>query len=121
MGARPANHPRNRLEQYRAICASVPRWPEQIRELLASVRHVESSSWLGLSKRRGDESLREEIRTAVFAEQLGERRMNTLLCDGLMPCWPRQREVRCSENLALLVSGGFAGLITSWGSGVASF
>jgi hypothetical protein len=85
-GLRPANHPRQRLRQYLSIIAQQPNWPDRLAEVLqafpAAVDHVPSAEFrkmIGLSQ------LRKDCSQAVFSDCLGERRLNTLMCDAILP------------------------------------
>jgi hypothetical protein len=85
-GLRPANHPKYRLAQYAAICKARPDWPDRLQVLL---RHVpkpdESAVGAAFRKAYSVSALIQEISSDVFADLISAKRLNTLICDGLLP------------------------------------
>lgn len=86
-GVRPANHPLTRLRQYAEWTRSFPDWPERLSGLVlrwpmdpapngpvAEVRQT-----LGLAR------LRTAFESAVTGRGVGGTRLDTLVCDGLLP------------------------------------
>jgi hypothetical protein len=85
-GLRPANHPERRLRQYIAICEARPDWPERLRDLLSSFPSVERKlSGAAFRRSYGIPKLIECISEEVFAGAISAKRLNTLICDGLLP------------------------------------
>ncbi|MFP4674524.1 MAG: DUF2851 family protein [Opitutales bacterium] len=89
-GVRPANHPRTRLRQYCKLVAGNPDWPEKLAARLCSpslVGNKASGSEKTSAFRRaaGLPKLCKILRESVLAGQFGERRCNTLICDGALP------------------------------------
>lgn len=85
-GLRPANHPRRRLEQYIEIVRQQPNWPKKLAEVLQGLKPlvgVESSS--KFRRAVGLPHLRKVIAGEVFSSCLGERRLNTFMCDSALP------------------------------------
>ncbi|MGZ0654395.1 DUF2851 family protein [Coraliomargarita sp. W4R53] len=85
-GLRPANHPKHRLAQYAAICQAHPDWPERLRRVLATCQLSDASlSGAAFRKAQGLPHLTERISSEVFADTISAKRLNTLICDGLLP------------------------------------
>ncbi|MFT4901607.1 MAG: hypothetical protein ACI81V_000881 [Lentimonas sp.] len=85
-GLRPANHPRRRLEQYLAVVRRQPDWPQRLSEVF-KIRPREIGA-LGTRSFRKTYALRELQRLigeVVFAGQIGSGKLNTLICDALLP------------------------------------
>lgn len=85
-GLRPANHPRQRLAQYAAICRARPDWPARLARVLSGVGAGDAAlSGAAFRKRCGLPELAERISGEVFAGKLSAKRLNTLVCDALLP------------------------------------
>lgn len=85
-GIRPANHPKLRLEQYRALCQAQPDWPQKLREWARELPVVaEPHSGKDFRRKVGLTSRSQQLRERVFCGQFGATRLNTLLCDGCLP------------------------------------
>lgn len=85
-GLRPANHPRHRLAQYAAICQAHPDWPARFERVLADVEAGDPSLSGGVFRKRcGLPDLAERISAEVFSGKLSAKRLNTLVCDALLP------------------------------------
>jgi hypothetical protein len=89
-GLRPANHPRLRLSQYQAICQSHSDWPERLRAILADhmvTDMADDVSLTGAAFRKAQRLpvLIEAIAQDVFSGQLSSKRLNTLICDAILP------------------------------------
>ena len=85
-GARPANHPKRRLAAYSDICRKRPDWPERLSGLLEPAgRPVKGLSVSAFRKAAGTRALLNRIAEEVFSCRIGEKRLNTLLCDGIFP------------------------------------
>lgn len=85
-GLRPANHPQLRLNQYAAICRATPDWPQRLQALLASRPSVEGGLvGAAFRKTHGLPVLIESIAQDVFAGTISAKRLNTLICDALLP------------------------------------
>lgn len=86
-GVRPANHPRLRLRQYQRWVSHQPDWPEVLRNVMPRL-----TPGIGLAtptaqfrKQAGLARLRENIAAQVLASATGGSRLDTLVCDGLLP------------------------------------
>lgn len=85
-GLRPANHPKQRLRQYAAICREHPDWPERLREVLRSFPEPDAElSGAAFRRTHGVSGLVERISTEVFGGAMSAKRLNTLICDALLP------------------------------------
>jgi hypothetical protein len=94
-GLRPANHPRLRLAQYADICRSCPEWPDRLRTILVGFTPggsdqpdgADRAGLTGAAFRRkwGITARHKQIATEVFADTLSATRLNTLICDGVLP------------------------------------
>ncbi|NBB79140.1 MAG: DUF2851 family protein [Verrucomicrobia bacterium] len=85
-GLRPANHPRQRLRQYASICREHPDWPERLGKVLQSFPRV-GGGVTGAAFRRahGIPQLAGCVSTEVFGGAISAKRLNTLICDALLP------------------------------------
>lgn len=85
-GLRPANHPQRRLEQYVEICRAHADWPERLAKVFEVFRDSDPSL-SGAVFRKAHElpKLLETISEEVFNGVLSAKRLNTLICDGLLP------------------------------------
>lgn len=86
-GVRPANHPRLRLRQYQRWVSSQADWPEMLRQVMP-----QPTAGLSIAKpttlfrkQAGLTGLREKIARHVLASATGGSRLDTLICDGLLP------------------------------------
>ena len=86
-GVRPANHPRLRLRQYQCWVLRHPDWPEWLRKLLPGMGPDGDIAMptARFRKQTGLPGLRENIATQILAEATGGPRLDTLICDGLLP------------------------------------
>lgn len=85
-GLRPANHPKHRLAQYAAICHAHSDWPERLQRVLSTLSAAEAScSGAAFRKAYGVSALIDLISKEVFAGTISAKRLNTLICDGLLP------------------------------------
>ncbi|MFP4156670.1 MAG: DUF2851 family protein [Opitutales bacterium] len=84
-GQRPANHPKRRLLQYAAICRRAPDWPDRLRRLLGDCSPASEGSTRAFRRRSGMGALRAAVADEVFGGILGGTRLDTLLCDGILP------------------------------------
>ncbi len=85
-GLRPANQPKRRLAQYKEIVTSQPNWPDVARSIFQEINVV--SVDLDTKQFRQNTSLRafeQAFSISVFSDSLGDTRMHTLMCDGLLP------------------------------------
>ncbi|MFH1497977.1 MAG: DUF2851 family protein [Verrucomicrobiota bacterium] len=90
-GVRPVNRPERRLLQYADWVRRVPDWPEQwarlARELAGAAAACRGVS-PGEARRRADlAGWRHRIGEAVCGGVLSGPRLDTLICDGLLPLW----------------------------------
>lgn len=85
-GLRPANHPRVRLKQYTEICRTHPDWPERLEAVLSgcAVKDAERTG-AAFRKQHGLPELTERIAQEVFSGVISAKRLNTLVCDALLP------------------------------------
>ena len=85
-GMRPVNHPRVRLRQYSEICRARPDWPEQLLTLLQKLPAMKPAMETKAFRRLNNtKAIREAVSSDVFSGVLAEKRLNTLLCDALLP------------------------------------
>ena len=84
-GLRPANHPKKRLLQYAAICRRAPDWPVRLRRVLADASQISDRSTRAFRRRVGLGALREAIAQEVFGSILGGTRLDTMICDAILP------------------------------------
>lgn len=89
-GARPANHPRERLRQYLAWVAARPDWPARLKRLLAEASEEEGGGPGDYAAgpfraRRKLKCLRAEWGQEITGGFMGGTRLNTLFCDGFFP------------------------------------
>jgi hypothetical protein len=86
-GQRPANHPRVRLRQYQAWVAQSPEWPEQLRTLAADLPGVDGIA-ADATRRVRQEVIavwRGKLVDPLTGGTVGGSRLETLVCDGLLP------------------------------------
>jgi hypothetical protein len=108
-GVRPANHPRTRLEQYRAWVLARSDWPARLAEM-ASVIPPLTITDIDTPTRRVRASvrltdLRDRIGDRVLAAAVGGTRLDNLVCDGFLPLLA----VRMDRNLFAVWFHWFAG------------
>lgn len=91
-GLRPANHPKQRLRQYRAICETHPDWPARLRRMLQAFPAVNTANpanpantAAAFRRRQGLADLVERLSSEVFSRVISAKRLNTLICDALLP------------------------------------
>lgn len=88
-GCRPANHPRLRLQQYVRICTANREWPQQLLEAIQTVPQAsggdENDETASFRKYGRTRELQQRLAQQVFQGCIGEKRLNTLLCDMLFP------------------------------------
>jgi hypothetical protein len=88
LGTRPANHPKNRLRQYAALCRASPDWPLKLRDILDSAAQEQGfDSCAEFRKKTACKSIQTSLANELFGGQIGERRVNTMLCDAFLPAW----------------------------------
>lgn len=90
-GVRPANFPEVRLRQYARWVSAVPNWPEAWASMAADWSMV-SRACAGLEAgeaRRvgGLAARRKSVGRGICGGALGGSRLDTLICDGLLPLW----------------------------------
>ena len=85
-GLRPANHPRLRLQQYLEVLEQQPDWPERLAELLKELAPVivEGSS-RAFRQEHALAKLQQVISKNVFSDEIPMGKLNTLICDALLP------------------------------------
>lgn len=86
-GVRPANHPRVRLRQYAAWVRAVPDWPERCSKIAeAAIAAIAPDVGTREVRRRGRfVALRQRINESVCGGALGGTRLDTFICDALLP------------------------------------
>lgn len=87
-GVRPANRPLVRLRQYAAWVARVPRWPEVWRKTAGALaRGVQAGGKGAAAVRRAEDfsGWRDELAETVCGGAIPGTRLDTLICDGLLP------------------------------------
>ena len=94
--SRPANNPLTRLRQYAAWTAARPDWPRSLLHATALFGPGGTTSQSGGARlppvspaawRRANNApaLRRRIRSEICGDALGGTRLNTFVCDGLLP------------------------------------
>jgi len=103
---RPANQPRQRLAQYAKWASACPKWPSRLGELAADwPAPLMSDDTRAVRRAASLAALREQIFLNICGGAVGGTRLDTLICDGLLP-------------LATLRTGGaFSGLWWHWWAG----
>lgn len=89
-GLRPANHPRKRLQQYLEVVGANPEWPRTCALLFNEAVTSGFEDTRSYRKQVKLTGLRHRLATAAFAEQVGGTRLDTVLCDHLLPLWAEQ-------------------------------
>lgn len=87
-GVRPANHPRRRLRQYAAWASRAPDWPQRLARIVEGVSAPPAPALaFGPAERRrlGVAALRAKICEEITGGNLSGSRLDTLVCDGLLP------------------------------------
>lgn len=84
-GCRPANHPKRRLEQYARICAARQDWPDALLQMMGAVESLDAAEPGAFRKTAQTKALLQSISEEVFQSLIGEKRLNTLLCDAIFP------------------------------------
>ena len=84
-GLRPANHPKKRLLQYAAICRRAPDWPERLRRVLTRCSPDPVGNTRAYRRSVGMGALRTAVADEVFGGFLGGTRLDTLICDAILP------------------------------------
>ena len=84
-GLRPANHPKKRLEQYRKICCANPKWAGVLLNILKRLPRRECLETAEFRRAIEMSAIRNRIGQDVFAGEIGVSRLNTLMCDAVLP------------------------------------
>lgn len=84
-GLRPANQPKQRLQQYLEICELCPDWPVKIRSFLEGFESSEPAGSVAVFRKTYGISLKLEAIAAVFGNKISAKRLNTLICDAILP------------------------------------
>jgi len=85
---RPANHPLTRLHQYARWVSYRPDWPQQLQRLSGKLPSLEiTHAFQTAAVRRAHRwpDLTKQLVYQVFGDALGGTRLNTMICDGLLP------------------------------------
>ncbi len=95
-GVRPANHPRARLRQYAAWMRARPDWPERSRALASGLPTVDPAGETRVARRHhGLAALRRRLADELAAGAVSGTRLDTLICDGLLPLLAADTERAC--------------------------
>lgn len=84
-GIRPANHPKKRLLQYAEVCRGQPNWPKKMADCFGDIQQMEAVDTAGYRKLADLQGLRESVSSGVFSQHIASSRLNTMLCDALLP------------------------------------
>ncbi len=85
-GLRPANHPRRRLAQYLEIVETQSHWPDRLADCLKTFPHGSVSIPTSeFRKHVGLPQLRSMLSESVFSGAIGEKRLNTMVVDAILP------------------------------------
>jgi hypothetical protein len=88
-GVRPANHPRARLKQYANWAAARSEWPDTLaalaQKLPAFAKELPQATTAALRKRYVFREWRQRFAEDVCGNGMGGSRLDTLICDGLLP------------------------------------
>lgn len=85
-GLRPANHPRRRLAQYLEIVSNQPDWPDRLTEWIERLPVVvDHTGTHEFRKATGLSGFRSQLSESVFGSVVGEKRLNTLAVDMILP------------------------------------
>lgn len=85
-GVRPANHPRTRLRQYAEWTARLADWPQRWRALAAAPPEIGGRMETREARRVGAlVAWRQRVADEICGETIGGTRLDTLVCDGLLP------------------------------------
>ncbi|MGJ3243732.1 MAG: DUF2851 family protein [Opitutales bacterium] len=97
-GLRPANHPRRRLAQARALYDRIPDWPDRLARLRLPPWLVSDREQTPAARRRSHwSSWTETVRRDVFADTIGGTRWLTWLADGLLPLLAVREDADATE------------------------
>jgi hypothetical protein len=96
-GLRPANHPKQRLQQYCEICEQCPEWPMKLRALIERFEASEASASGTAFRKEHGVSKKLEAIAAVFGNKISTKRLNTLICDAILPLAAADRMIDASE------------------------
>jgi hypothetical protein len=110
-GVRPANHPLTRLKQYAAWTTQRPDWPARLLEFGSRLPVVDWAMRTPEIRRQLHLHMwRDQISAAICGETIGGTRLNTLICDGLLPLL----EAGGGRELAGLWYHWFCGDLPPW-------
>ena len=85
-GIRPMNQPKHRLAQYLGLLAACPNWPLRLADLLQGWPQGDGSHATRIFRKTYELPDKcAALRDSVFGAQIGERRLNTLLVDAILP------------------------------------
>jgi hypothetical protein len=111
-GVRPANHPRTRLKQYAGWIAARPDWPDILtafgRTLPDVPKECAQLTTAAARKRYGFRGWRLRFADEVCGDVVGGSRLDTLICDGLLPLLAAHERTR-AETLEYWWRHWFAG------------
>lgn len=90
-GLRPANHPRQRLEQYLQWVSRSPVWPKLLREwlgrTLVGIRPAGACATSVVRKTLHLAAMRRHLRQEIVCNQLSATRLDTLMVDAFLPLY----------------------------------
>jgi len=108
-GVRPANRPRTRLRQYARWVAACPGWPRRLAELAATLPQIalrEAVQTATVRRAHCWPGLEQRVVETIFCGEIGGTRLNTIVCDGLLPLLAAQKG-----------ADGLAGVWYAWPAG----
>ncbi|MCZ6673909.1 MAG: DUF2851 family protein [Verrucomicrobia bacterium] len=92
-GTRPANHPRQRLEQYLDWVGQRPLWPDEMEGFLHKLPRVENDQVLEVRRKDLElNSVRSALSKTVLADTVGGTRIENLVSDGFLPLLAAQSD-----------------------------
>ncbi len=91
VGVRPVNRPEKRLQQYADWVRAVPDWPERWAELAPALSNA-AADCVGVDagparRAAGLVALRRQVSEEVCGGVMSGPRLDTFICDGLLPLW----------------------------------
>ena len=86
-GARPANHPRIRLQQYLDWVAAKPHWTDALQKSADAFPETEKpvTAVSAFRKNHGLGAVRTKVVSEIVADRVSGTKFDTLVCDGFLP------------------------------------
>ncbi len=87
VGLRPANHPRNRLDQYLRVLNHNPLWPDALLDWGRNLKTSTGDLYATADFRRtnGMNQLKVQLSEKILGKNISDTRLDTLVCDALLP------------------------------------